>query len=93
MSWLPTGEHVGTSTRYRNGNLPMMAHRRDTEMTMEARSQLERQMRACILGVLALRKRRRRKYERPLQTIVVLIRILLRMVLACKLDLKFQKCA
>ena len=43
----------------------MLAHRRDTEIATEARSQLERQMRACLLSVLALRKRRRRKDERP----------------------------
>ena len=38
MSSLPTGEHVGTSKRYRNGNVPMLAHRRGTGMAMEARS-------------------------------------------------------
>jgi len=40
------------------------AIRRDTELAVEARSQLERSMRECLLRVLALRKRRRRKDEK-----------------------------
>ncbi|KAL7539686.1 hypothetical protein ACHAXR_009494 [Thalassiosira sp. AJA248-18] len=38
--------------------------KRDTELTVEARSQLERSMRECLLRVLALRRRRRRKDEK-----------------------------
>ena len=40
------------------------AMRRDTELAMEAKSQLERSMRECLLRVLTLRKRRRRNGEK-----------------------------
>ncbi|KAL7555163.1 hypothetical protein ACHAWF_018821 [Thalassiosira exigua] len=40
------------------------AMKRDAELAVEARSQLERSMRECLLRVLALRRRRRRKGER-----------------------------
>jgi len=41
------------------------AMKRDTELAVKARSQLERSMRECLLRVLALRRRRRRKNEKP----------------------------
>lgn len=40
------------------------AMRRDTELAVEAKSQLERSMRECLLRVLTLRKRRRRNGEK-----------------------------
>jgi hypothetical protein len=44
----------------------MMQHeamKRDTELAMEAKSQMERSMRDCLLQVLTLRGRRKSKYE------------------------------
>ena len=45
--------------------LQFSANKCDTDLVVEARSQLERNMRECLLRVIALRKRRRRKNEKP----------------------------
>ena len=45
-------------------DLQEQALARDTDLALEARSQLERSLRECLLQVLSLRRRRRRKDER-----------------------------
>jgi len=45
--------------------LQSCANKCDTDLVVEARSQLERSMRECLLRVIALRKRRKRKDEKP----------------------------